>query len=102
MKEDINEKSLEISKMLTLSTAHIKKSTADFLNDSDGTGLISYMKKEFGWFIYLNTEYIKEIASSIPEDLERVIKFAQDNDCLWLCLDRDGNLIKELPAYEWY
>ena len=92
---------MEISKMLTLSTAHIKRTTADWL-DSIQNEIVVYPKDEYGWFIYLSTEMFEEINLMIvPYDLIVCIQFALDNDCLWLCLDRDGEIVDELDQYNW-
>ena len=98
---------MEIAKMLTLSTAHISEESVVMLErevDKDKMGLIVYTKGEFGFWIYCpaalieDEEYGKEY---IPEDIWNCMKLAQDNDCTWLCLDCDGEIIDELPTFEW-
>lgn len=92
-------KNLEIAKMLTLSTAHIKKETAEFLNNPN-SDLIVFAKGEYGWFI--SGEWIQEeLIPDIPEDLIKIVHLAQENECLWICLDRDGEEIEGLPVYKW-
>lgn len=92
---------LEITKMLTLSTAHIKEESAKFLNEERRADLIVYPKREFGWFICLDTDCFEEELKRIPEDLATVLKFAEENGCEWLCLDCDGPIESDLPQYDW-
>lgn len=94
-------KNYEINRMITLSTAHIKESTADYLNDETREDLIVYPKLDFGWFICVDTDCIDEELERIPEDLAAVIRFAKENDCQWVCLDCDGPIVDDLPQYDW-
>lgn len=101
---------MEISKMLTISTAHITKETAEFIDNvcEDGglSKLIVYDKvakyidctEEYGWFIYCNVD-LPDL--NVPKDLLKVMCFTRDSNCDWLCLDRDGEVIDELDEYEW-
>jgi hypothetical protein len=95
---------VEIEKMITLSTGHIQASTAEYLNqDYHDTNLVVYEKDEFGWFISLDSEYIPEMLKTLetPADLAQVIAYALDHGCTWLALDVDGQELEELPTYEW-
>ena len=93
---------MDIVKMLTISTAHITKRTADMLDAIDtpfdvciydkGTALDKY-----GWFL---TDWTLQ-EETRPEDLRACCKFAERNDCAWLCLDCDGEVVDCLPTYEW-
>lgn len=87
---------LEIYKMLTISTAHIKGTTAEMLEGLDAPAV--YNKSEYGWFIYLN--YLNE-DGSIPDDLAQIIQFAKDKEIMLLCLDCDAETVEELPTYEY-
>ena len=92
----INNDILEIYKMLTLSTAHIKPETAKWLDKANSCSPV-YKKDEFGWFIFID---YSEKHDNIPKDLAKVIDFAKKNGCSWLCLDRDANETKLLPVYD--
>ena len=48
-------KTVPVSKMMTISTAHIRDETADGLDNQDGfrSGLAVYEKNEFGWFAHI-------------------------------------------------
>lgn len=92
---------LDITKTLTVSIVHIKRETASYLEKEDHEELIVYTKGEYGWFIYIGSEYLEEELEYAPEDLVQVIRFAQKQDCQWLVLDCDGEEVHELPTYEW-
>lgn len=103
---------MEISKMLTLSTAHITKETADKL-DLDckpvspedywqhsfcfDLGLSIFPKDDFGWFLWIPSAD----RAALPDDLKQCIELALANGCDWLCLDSDGLIEKSLKTYEW-
>ena len=87
---------LEIYKMLTISTAHITGPTAELLEELDAPAV--YNKSEHGWFIYLNN---LNDNVSIPEDLTQVIQFAKEKGIAILCLDCDADTVDDLPTYEY-
>lgn len=92
---------MEISKMLTLSTAHITKETAEALDNEVFAGcpyLVVYQKDDYGWFVYLPSK-IEKI--DIPHDLKKCMLFAKDLGCDWLCLDANGEVLKYLHIYNW-
>lgn len=92
---------MEIEKMMTLSTIHITESTSKYLDREDRAELVVYPKSEYGWFIYLGLDSLKDELLLIPKDLVEIIQFAIKNDCMWLCLDCDGDEEESLPIYEW-
>ena len=90
---------MDICKMLTLSTAHITKRTAERLDEtSNPMNLSVYAKGEYGWYIYDWDDRDTEI----PDDLRDIFRFAQEHDCQVVCLDCDGDESDALPTYEWY
>ena len=92
---------MEITKMLTLSTAHITEDTNRLLANepyTDGMQLSVFTKADFGWFIYINDDFENR---SIPDDLRACLELAKKNECKWLCLDCDGDVVDELEEYEW-
>ena len=95
---------MTIERVLTVSTAHISAETDEKLcnGDMDEAGMSVYEKGEFGWFLFVDPVvecfWYKE---KIPEDLMSCIRLAQANHCEWLCLDRDAEILSELPTYEW-
>ena len=92
---------LEISKMLTLSTAHITKDTNRLLANepyADGIQLSVFTKADFGYFIYVNDNLENR---NIPGDLKVCLELAKENGCKWLCLDCDGDTVEGLEEYDW-
>jgi hypothetical protein len=97
----------EIIKMLTLSTAHITEETANELDtEAKSCGLSDipfavYREDDYGWFICLSShlELLDEIY--LPEDFKACCYLAKENDCEWLRLDRDGEIVPDLPTYDW-
>ena len=95
---------MEIAKMLTLSTAHISDESAVMLErecDEDNLGLSVYHKAEYGFWIYCSPIMEDDFNNGehIPEDVWNCMKLAHENDCTWLCLDCDGEIIDELPIF---
>ena len=101
---------MEISKILTISTAHITEETAKFIDnvceDNNLSNLVVYNKSakyiggtaQYGWFIYCNVA-LPDL--NVPKDLLKIMCFTRDNNCDWLCLDRDGEVVDGLDEYEW-
>lgn len=96
----------EITKMITLSTAHISRETANKLDIKTIYGvnfipLPIYNKDGYGWFICLSS-YLKMLDEiELPEDLKACCSLAKENDCEWLCLDCDGEIYPGIPTYDW-
>ncbi len=95
-----------ISKMLTISTAHVSQNTAVKLHigyiqyDLDEINLCIYNKSGFGWFVYVPDD-INDPNNIIPDDLLDCLLVAKKYGCEWLCLDRDGETIPDLKSYYW-
>lgn len=98
---------LEIARMLTISTAHISKETADLLAGNYPMKLVPvwemsvgiYGKEEYGWYIYFSPA--EHIHPSMPEDLAACLRLARQQQCSVLCLDSDGDVVEGLPVYDW-
>ena len=91
---------MEITKMLTLSTAHITDSTMEQLDREpvyNNLGLCVYKKSDYGWFIYLdNTMDLTDMR--LPNDLLKCLALAKSVGCDVLCLDCDGPEELFLPS----
>lgn len=106
----------EISKMLTVSSAHICNSTAaalDLEGVTDSLGLAVYEKDDFGWIIYPvimknesqykhdeNGDILFGHADNMPKDLQNLLRYCHDLGCQILCIDSDGPIIPYLPTYD--
>ena len=101
---------LEISKMLTLSTAHLMFSTQNELavmcnlcDEYIYHQFSVYPKEGFGWFVYpavKKFQFKEEQMSSLPEDLISSFYLARDLGIDVLCFDCDAEEVKYLPKYE--
>lgn len=95
---------MDITKVLTISTAHITEETDRKLQDESEVNnmcISVYDKAEYGYWIYIDPYDRLMRNENIPVDLLNCIKLAQQNDCRWLCLDCDGEVVPELPTYDW-
>ena len=95
---------MDITKVLTISTAHITEETDRKLQDKSEVNnmcISVYDKAEYGYWIYIDPYDRLMCHENIPEDLLNCIKLARQNDCRWLCLDCDGEEVSELPTYDW-
>ena len=99
---------LDITKMLTLSTAHISEHTEKLLSqiseDKMESRLIVYKKGEYGYFIYVTKDadgIIVPYKQEIPEELHQCLCLADELGCNVLCFDRDGEISKALKTFDW-
>ncbi|WP_230876741.1 hypothetical protein [Bacillus sp. SRB3LM] len=94
-----------IQKMLEVSTAHITYETAKWLDGQveatkdNKMDLIVYEKGEYGAFIPLYPEML--IGKLLPESLVLIIGYAMGKECSWIMLDRDIEIIDDLPTHNW-
>ena len=86
---------LEISKMLTISTAHITEETDKLLRDGE-VDVCCFSLDDFGWLI-LSFGPDKDI----PEDLQACLTFANRHGCDWLRMDCDAPVVEGLVVYDW-
>lgn len=93
---------LEISKMLTISTAHLTEDDAVYLDNAcyfeADDDLIVYAKGYCGWFVYMPDD-LNEY--NLSKNLKHIFALAKIFDCVWICFDVDGCVIKELNTYNW-
>ena len=100
----------KIERMITLSTRHICKDTAEYISrqsDLSSSDIILFKKacadNDYGWFIYVPLGYMDSISNNknIPSDLKVLMYYAAEQNCCWLCLDCDGEETVLLPLYKW-
>jgi hypothetical protein len=82
-----------------VSTAHISKAADEWLTYGYNPWAIiaSY---EGGHFICTALHNI-EMLPNLPKSLAVVLTWAFDNKYNWIQLDRDGDIVPELPQYKW-
>ncbi len=88
----------EISRTLTISTAHISQGTARLI-DMDAINIGFYSRGESGY--HITTVGWEEYQDEMPGDMKACVKFAAEHGCDWLCLDADGPVVHGLPTYQW-
>lgn len=94
-----------IVSMLMISTAHITEKTAEIMENGSFENLAVYAKEQYGFFVpvpagsllYEGSNYQAEL----PEDLFACLKYAAEQNCCWLMLDRDYETVSGLPTYDW-
>ncbi|MCC2248928.1 hypothetical protein JUJ52_03015 [Virgibacillus sp. AGTR] len=91
----------ETPRMLVLSTAHLTNDDRKWLNEQtvhNNPRLVVYPKSEYGWFIPIieDSDFLKE---DVPENIVKLLQFTRVTRCTWLMLDRDADIINELPIY---
>ena len=93
----------EISKMLTLSTAHVTKFTADMFHYNVHKSVLPvyYSKGEYGWLVHIHELDDDMSVLQYPTDIQELIAYARSLGCEWLCLDQDGPINPNLPSWEW-
>ena len=91
---------LEKRAILVVSTGHLTKETAEYLNDTPSAKwpFCGGPYADFGWFLYAHDE---NSDGSIPPDLYAVMQFAKANGCTNVLFDRDADQVEGLPFHEW-
>ena len=92
---------MEKYKMLALGSGLLSKETRDLIdNDCDEIPLAIFTKQwpastmagreVFGWFIHVPEEEEEiEYANNIPEDLKKIVLYANGNGYEWIMFDYD-------------
>lgn len=87
-----------ILRYLDASTGHLTQKTLNSLNSEDYP--YSYQYDE-GVFISVPENDDPEAFEKLPKDLRKLLKYAWKNDVQLIRLDRDAEVVDELPVYEW-
>ena len=92
---------LEISKIITLSTAHISPSTMDKLDANSSSVPPCFKKDKFGYFMLSNEDVLNDYADNeyFPKDLKQCVEFARLHDCDWIMFDGEADEVEELDVY---
>jgi hypothetical protein len=94
--------------MLSVSTQHISKETADWLNEQGKINALAYEKEVqaeihvgshgYGWIVYCHDDG----TDGYPKDLVEVLDFAVcRQQCNYVNLDSAGEEWDELKEYDW-
>lgn len=91
---------LETPRMLVLSTAHVTAETVRLFRYHPSSLPLHFRKGvNYGWFIPLY-ELDEDDLNSWRPDLLAIRSLAEANDCTWIMLDRDAEIVPDLPTYE--
>lgn len=107
---------LEIQRTLVISTSHLPKHELFYLIDqvlhrtnqgerADNVCqlIVDAIGRDYGYRICLDKEATEDYLTDHPtnaDPLARLLRFAIEQGCDWLALDRDGNTVEGLPTYE--
>ena len=98
----VEEKEIEteadLSAMITVSSAHITKETADLLAENK-LDLAVFPKGGYGW--YIACPDINDRPNDLPLDLYRLLDLAYVYNCGILCIDGEGKKVIGFPEYDW-
>ncbi|EJW14319.1 hypothetical protein M5X00_23230 [Paenibacillus alvei] len=87
--------------LLSLSTGHITEEAAKRLENFDFP-LVAYRKEDdheaYGFFLIVPDSLLDP--SELPECIQDIIIYAKALECDWINLDRDADVIPDLPVYE--
>lgn len=96
---------IEISKVLTTSTAHIDKDTALLLTKWGTYGKdespFSVKSVRYGFYIDIESVEERELDNISSECLKNLIRFTSAMNCDVLCLDSDATPLSFFPTYDW-
>lgn len=88
--------------LLSLSTGHITEETAKILENYDFP-LVVHRKEDdheaYGFFLLVPDGLLDP--SELPECIQDIIIYAKALECDWINLDRDADVIPDLPVYDW-
>jgi hypothetical protein len=110
----IPRKDLEINKMLTFSTAHLKESDLE-LAKSRINPIHTCYENEYGFFIYVpvhglyaeedgkefEAKLIEAIETGYSQEFCHLLRIARKYKCRFINPDRDGEFIDGLPTFDW-
>ncbi|MGE7726999.1 hypothetical protein [Bacillus cereus] len=91
--------------MLEVSTVNITEATSQWLvqqakkTEDNKMDLIVYEKGPYGVFIPIYTDMFKD--KVVPDQLVFLVGYAVGKGCYWIMIDRDAEVIDDLPTYDW-
>lgn len=100
---DLDMRGAKVGAYLDISTAHIPPSVGELLDagglDGNSGFVVTVDQRRFqdggrkGWWVLVSDPANCE---GMPEELRRVVDYAREQGCEWICIDRDGAIITEL------
>lgn len=94
---------MDLTTMLTVSVAHIKRETMDMLDMEDRTGdmgLTVYRMcdgcETESWLVYADAN----ADGDVPDDLQKLMELCEEKRIDWLRIDECGEILPGFPVYE--
>lgn len=93
--------SLEIAKVLVLSTGHL--GAAITTGDGPLMNTVASMTGEHGWLVSTGPEHVPVVANepASVQVLRDLLHFARQRGCTYVLFDSDGPTLPEFPLYDW-
>ena len=102
---------LEISKLLTLSTAHLTRETREKMDNPEFIDEVlpaiypkTVLGTTYGWFVYTTRcagqDEDEDNLENLPEDLKAAIDLANSLSCSVVCFDADADPVPNLKTYD--
>ena len=86
--------------VLVLSTNHLPEEVMGMLG-KESVLLQNHLIAPYVYGAFVWVPDASERATSLPEELARVMTYAGERGCQWVRFDSDGPLEDDLPAWEW-
>jgi len=103
-----------IEKMLVVSTGHISPQDERLLHYK--VYPYSCLARDEGYILYINEEEPISISNSedfiteikmhdnlkrFSPEFRKILKIAQEKECIWVMFDRDGQIYDDLKEFDW-
>ena len=107
--ERVDGRKIEIDRMLTLSTGHLRASTLLLMEGNDIDGIVLWPKADYGYFVWVpdgGSTAIRlgavpfQYPDAVPNELRLCLEFAREHGCAYVCFDCDGDTVEGLVTYE--
>lgn len=95
--------SLDVRTLVVVGTAHVTEQSAKLLDTipSEKWPCMGGRYGDYGWFLYAHEENPGIGKDAIPDDIFAVMTWARQEGFEYALVDRDGDIIDELPVYDW-
>jgi hypothetical protein len=88
--------------VLDLSTAHLPEEIAAGDHLCRVPGVLVVMRHQYGCLIYVpDSDDNWTDLDLCPLPVARILLYARDHGCQYIYLDGDGDIVPELPVWEW-
>jgi hypothetical protein len=89
---------------LDISTGHLTKKDAAILTQAAGgdsqASVFRVCSHEYGWIVFVMDE-TPEHQNEFSDEFLAIIKIAQSEKCILINFDRDAEIERSLPSFDW-